>query len=155
MESSPSIQQKPASTARAPRASAPELVFVTVAHPNEMKDRNTQRKISRHVMKDIGRSRRRKPQKDQLVLNSTPEKPPSPESREAVATQLDKHIQQTSNFQTRQSPQLALPQSSSSIFSLPDSDRAFLSPPVSARARRLISFRMTIGINRRSLIDCV
>ncbi|KAL6407270.1 putative short chain type protein [Ilyonectria robusta] len=56
MESSPSIQQKPAST--------PQLVFVTVAHPNEMKDRNTQRKISRHVMKEIGRSRRRKPRKD-------------------------------------------------------------------------------------------
>lgn len=146
MESSLSIQQKPTST--------PELVFVTVAHPNEMKDRNTQRKISRHVMKEIGRSRRRKLRKDQLVF-STPEKPPPPDSCEAVVTRLDNHIQQTSTFQTQQGPQSALPQSSSSIFSPPDSDRAFLSPPVSARARRLINFRMTIRINTRSLIDCI
>lgn len=50
--------------AKKPRSAGPPkpagLEFVTICHPDDIKERNTRRKISRHVMKDIGASRRRK-----------------------------------------------------------------------------------------------
>lgn len=38
-----------------------DLEFVSISHPDDMKNRITRRKISRHVMKDIGMSRRKSP----------------------------------------------------------------------------------------------
>jgi hypothetical protein len=37
------------------------ITFVNVSHPGELQKRNVQTSIRRHVMRDIGRSRRKKP----------------------------------------------------------------------------------------------
>lgn len=37
------------------------IVFVNLSHPGEIRNRNVQTNIRRHVMRDIGRSRRKKP----------------------------------------------------------------------------------------------
>lgn len=59
-----------------PRAAG--LEFVTISHPDDIRERNTRRKISRHVMKDIGASRRRKPTPNG---HGTPPEPPPPQPR--------------------------------------------------------------------------
>ena len=64
-----------------PRAAG--LEFVTISHPDDIKDRNTRRKISRHVMKDIGASRRRKPTPNG---HGTPSEPPPPPPRSSQSS---------------------------------------------------------------------
>jgi hypothetical protein len=145
MESSRSAQlQRQASTSRVSKTSAPELAFVCVTHPDEIKDRNTQRKIHRHVMKDIGFARRRRPLKETTVLNLRSEKPAlsNPESDKTVMPwQSDRPSRYTSNLHSQRSPVLALSQIYSSRSPSPDANRSFFSHIVSPRARRLLSFR--------------
>ena len=145
MESSRSAQlQRQASTSRVSKPPAPELAFVCVTHPDEIRDRNTQRKIHRHVMKDIGAARRRRPGKETINLNLKSEKPASsnPESDETVAPWLsNRPFRYTSNLHSERSPVLALSHRYSSRFPSPDADRSFYFHTVSPRARRLLSFR--------------
>jgi hypothetical protein len=123
MESSRSAQpQRLVSTSRAFNTSAPELAFVSITQPDETKDRNLRRKIHRHVMKNIGLTRRRRPRKEQIALNLISEKPtsPNPESDKTVLPrQFDKPIRHTSNLHSQRSLRLALSQLSLSRFPSP------------------------------------
>jgi len=145
MESSRSAQpQRQASTSRVSKTSAPELAFVCVTHPDEIKNRNTQKKIHRDVMKDIGFARRRRPRRETIVLNLTSEEPASsnPESDKTfVPCQSDRPFRYTSNLHSQRSPVLALSQTYSSRIPTPHADRSFYSHIVSPRARRLLSLR--------------
>ncbi|KAH7131038.1 hypothetical protein EDB81DRAFT_859671 [Dactylonectria macrodidyma] len=141
MELSTCVRQTPASTSRAAKAApAPELVFVTVTHPNEIKSRDTQRKISRHVMKEIGISRRRRPRDDHVVANSASEIPTTAIRSDQVVNRNLHRSRHKPNIHTQQSTDLTLSRPRSTRPTFPITDSALISPYISARARRLISF---------------
>ncbi|XXH01014.1 hypothetical protein Hte_007365 [Hypoxylon texense] len=60
---------KPTSSKEAFEDSAQHLAWVTVTHPDQIKDRTLQRRIHNHVMREIGVSRRRTPRRPQVRLN--------------------------------------------------------------------------------------
>lgn len=45
-----------------------EVAFVNVSHPGQIRSRRVQGEIRRHVMKDIGRARRKKPRVQVIPL---------------------------------------------------------------------------------------
>lgn len=74
---------------------ASELAWVTVTHPDQVKNRTFQKKIHNHVMKDIGMSRRRKPKRAQdtsdvppsgLDINKLSDAHPSPMTDRSLLT---------------------------------------------------------------------
>jgi hypothetical protein len=61
----------------------PDITFVNVSHPGEIQKRHVQTSIRRHVMRDIGRSRRKKPRHKIVTLEfRVPENQPVPEETE-------------------------------------------------------------------------
>lgn len=58
--------------------SASQLAFIHIDNPEQIRDRKTQRRIRRHVMKDIGTTRRRGYR--QLITTSLPYIPSIPQS---------------------------------------------------------------------------
>lgn len=59
------------------------LEFVSISHPDDMKKRETRRKIGQHVMKDIGYSRRKGSRKSKVN-----EPAPQKETKEEAAAQV-------------------------------------------------------------------
>lgn len=151
MQSSPSSQQRLASTSRPSKLPAPQpdLVFVSVSHPDEIKDRTTNRKIRRHVMKEIGLSRRKNPLKGRMAM-SRPSDDPTPSGSESSTAVMvprpDRPLQHTFNPHSQQIPGLGLPKQSSRGFGFPFADSALFSRLVSARARRIAAYCMKTDI---------
>ncbi|KIX04526.1 uncharacterized protein Z518_05396 [Rhinocladiella mackenziei CBS 650.93] len=132
-----------ASPPRTSQTTNPDLAFVNITHPQDIRDRQTQRKIRRHVMKDIGFARRRRSRTNQIIFNLTSEKPHSskPESSKAVVSQQPpKPIRHITDLHSHQSSKLALSQLSSSGFPSPYANRNLFSRIASSRAQRLLSF---------------
>ena len=50
----------------------PSIAFVHLSHPDDIRNRNVQAGIRRHVMKDIGRSRRKRPRRVAIPLEVQP-----------------------------------------------------------------------------------
>lgn len=64
-------------TVTGPQASRPTLKFVSIAHPDEIRDTRNKRMIHQHVMRDIGLSRRKRKSsaRVQLDIVSPPSQP--------------------------------------------------------------------------------
>ncbi|RTE72273.1 hypothetical protein BHE90_013334 [Fusarium euwallaceae] len=77
-------------------------MFVSITRPDQIKDRNTQKKINRHVMKPIGLARRRKPKNERIELALRPEGPSS--STAVVLWQTDDNVEYASNLYMRSIP---------------------------------------------------
>ena len=58
------------------------IAFVNVSHPGEVRSRHVQKAIRRHVMKDIGRVRRKRPRAEIIPLEVR-EQPPVVAAEEA------------------------------------------------------------------------
>ncbi|RSL58260.1 hypothetical protein CEP54_007892 [Fusarium duplospermum] len=77
-------------------------MFVSITRPDQIKDRNMQKKINRHVMKPIGLARRRKPKNEKIELVLRPEGPSS--STAVVLWQTDDNVEYASNLYMRSIP---------------------------------------------------
>ncbi|KAJ4321426.1 hypothetical protein N0V84_005348 [Fusarium piperis] len=77
-------------------------MFVSITRPEQIKDRSTQRKINRHVMKPIGRARRRKPKNEKIELTLRSEET-SPATA-VVLWQTDDNIEHASKLYMRSIP---------------------------------------------------
>lgn len=77
-------------------------MFVSITRPDQIKDRNTQRKINRHVMKPIGMARRRKQknEKMEVALKSVE----TPSSTAVVPWQADDNIEFASRLYMQSIP---------------------------------------------------
>ncbi|KAF5006464.1 hypothetical protein FDECE_7151 [Fusarium decemcellulare] len=121
------------------------LMFVNVTRPDEIKDRKTQRKIHRHVMKPIGLTRRKKPrnQKIQLHIESeSPEDKPHPLNTTSdvavAASKLDKNDRDALKVYLQQNTP---PDSSKGNTPSPwNADHGVHYSHTSARAHRIIDF---------------
>jgi hypothetical protein len=77
-------------------------MFVSITRPDQIKDRNTQRKINRHVMKPIGLARRRKQKNGQIELALKPVETPS--STAVAPWQADDNIEYASRLYMQSIP---------------------------------------------------
>lgn len=144
------------SASKADQASAPDLAFVSVTHPDQLKDRSRQRKVRRHVMKDIGFARRRKLHQDQTVLVS-----PSKISTLSYPgfdsvlgpQQSDKSHAYHLGYYPQQSPEYPSSRPYIHTLSSPYSDRPLYSQMVSFRAQSLLGFRMKTVTLKSTSID--
>ncbi|KAJ3459254.1 hypothetical protein MRS44_015327 [Fusarium solani] len=87
---------------QAPKPPKADLMFVSITRPDQIKDRNTQRKINRHVMKPIGLARRRKQKNQKMELALKPVETPS--STPVVLWQADDNIEYASKLYMRSIP---------------------------------------------------
>lgn len=127
---------KPAPKSQRRKTHISSLAFVSVTHPNQLKDRKTQKLINQHVMKDIGRSRRRRPRNEKILLEFKKEEP----TRDAV--QLSIIILRQHTASPQQNLDMAFSKLSSRLLPSPDADYQLHSQLISTRSRQLMKFCM-------------
>ncbi|EMR68546.1 hypothetical protein UCREL1_4456 [Eutypa lata UCREL1] len=133
---------------------ASELAWVTVTHPDQVKNRTFQKKIHNHVMKDIGMSRRRKPKRAQdtsdvppsgLDINKLSDAHPSPMTDRSLLTRgVSARYQRLHGYSLRDNSAMALALADLAIYAEPLNRK----PLLRENANALEHYTASLGLVR-------